>query len=256
MQSRHTNMVDRQSLPEYVRRIAKDDNFSFACHPQVRCFTDCCRMLELSLTPYDALRLRRGTGLSSSELLEKYIIIEQDPGEAFPRCYLTMVDDGKASCVFLERNGCSVYEHRPGACRMYPLGRAVSRTQTDAEEHFIIMQESHCQGFLETAAHTPQSYCVDQQLIRYNQFNDLVVNILQHETIRNGFIPSHQNIEFYLLVLYNLDTFRSLLFENGLDVRITAEQLKTLQDDENLLRFGITLLHERIFAQFSRTLIK
>jgi len=246
--------LDRQQLPEYVRRIGNDDSFSFACHPQVKCFTDCCHMLELSLTPYDVLRLRRGTGLSSSELLEKYIIVEQDPGEAFPRLYLTMIDDGKASCVFLGRNGCSIYEHRPGACRTYPLGRAVSRTQTGTEEHFVIMQEAHCQGFLETAEQTPRSYCVDQQIACYNQFNDLVMGILQHETIRNGYIPSHQNIEFYILVLYNLDTFRSLLFENRLDVNITAEHLKTLQDDESLLRFGITLFHERIFAQFSRTL--
>jgi hypothetical protein len=55
-------------------------------------------------------------------------------------------------------------------------------------------------------------------------------------------------------VLYNLDTFRSLLFENRLDVNMTEEHLKTLQDDESLLRFGITLFLERVFAQFSRTL--
>ncbi len=256
MQSRHTNMVDRQQLPEYVHRIGKDHSFSFACHPQVKCFTDCCRMLELSLTPYDVLRLRQGTGLCSSDVLQRFIIIEQDPGEAFPRLYLTMVDDGKASCVFLGAKGCSIYEHRPGACRTYPLGRAVSRTPTGTEEHFVMMKEAHCQGFLESVEQTPRSYCIDQQLACYYQFNDLVMGILQHEAIRAGFIPSHQNIELYLLVLYNLDTFRSLLFDNRLDVSITAEHLKTLQDDENLLRFGITLLHERIFTQFSRTLVK
>ena len=110
-------------LPRHITKLGRSETFTFSCHKNVKCFTECCRMLELALTPYDVLRLRLATGLTSGQLLDEYIIIEQDQGEPFPRLYLTMVDDGRASCVFVSAQGCTVYPHRPSACRAYPLGR-------------------------------------------------------------------------------------------------------------------------------------
>lgn len=246
-------MAEPTNLPQHISRIDGDAVFSFACHPQVKCFTECCRLLELALTPYDVLRLRQATGLTSEELLAQYIITEQEPGEAFPRLYLSMVDDGRASCVFVGKDGCSVYAHRPGACRTYPLGRAVARTDSGVLEHFVIIQEKHCQGFLEAAQQTPRGYNHAQEVTLYNQFNDAVLEILQHQAIRNGFIPSYQNVELFILALYNLDTFRSALFGDRLDfINLNSKEKEQLQDDENLLKFGISLLREHIFSQFSR----
>lgn len=231
-----------------TNRIDRGKAFVFACHPGVRCFTECCRLLELPLTPYDVLRLRKATGLTSEEVLEKYIICEQDPGEAFPRFFLTMVDDGRASCVFVGRDGCSVYEHRPGACRAYPLGRAVTRTEKGCLEHFVILKESHCQGFLENTEQTPAQYCQDQGLIVYNRFNDAVIEILQHNAIRSGFLPSPRQVELFSLALYNLDTFRRMLLNDHVEhIFLDHNEKMQLQDDENLLTFGITILHKLIF---------
>ncbi len=246
-------MADPTNLPQHISQIDGDAVFSFDCHPQVKCFTECCRLLELALTPYDVLRLRQATGLTSEELLAKYTIIEQDPGEAFPRLYLSMVDDGRASCVFVGKDGCSVYAHRPGACRTYPLGRAVARTDSGVQEHFVIMQEKHCQGFLEAEKQTPRGYSHTQGVALYNQFNDAVLEILQHQAIRNGFIPSHQNVELFILALYNLDTFRGVLLGDRLDfITLNSKEKEHLQDDENLLKFGISFLQKHIFSQFSR----
>ena len=246
-------MPDSEVLPENISRINKDGTFSFSCHPRVQCFTECCRLLDLALTPYDVLRLRLGTGLSSEELLEKFIISEQEPGEAFPRLYLSMVDDGKGSCVFVRNSGCSVYAHRPGACRTYPLGRAVMRGETDIKEYFVIIRERHCLGFNETAKHTPKSYTDDQDLILYNQFNDAMLEIFQHQAIRNGFIPSHQDITLFILALYNLDTFRKTLLDDRLHlVHLNSMEKEQLQnDDERLLKFGIALVKKHIFSQVS-----
>jgi uncharacterized protein len=242
-------MTDLGFLPENISQIDGDEIFSFACHPQVKCFTECCRLLELALTPYDVLRLRQATGLTSEELLARFIITEQEPGEAFPRLYLTMVDDGRASCVFVGKDGCAVYAHRPGACRSYPLGRAVTRTDTGAEEQFVIMKENHCQGFLEAAQQTPRRYSDDQELTLYNQFNDAMMELLQHNAIRSGFIPSQQDVELFILALYNLDTFRKLLFEDRLDnIVLSHMEKEQLQNDENLLNFGIALLHRHVFS--------
>lgn len=245
-------MAGKAHPPEYVTRLDSSDTFTFACHAGVSCFTDCCRMLELALTPYDVLRLRHATGLTSQELLDYYIIVEQDAGEPFPRFYLTMVDDGRASCVFVSPEGCTIYPHRPSACRAYPLGRAAVRTGNGTIiEHFVLMKEAHCRGFQEAGQQTPLQYSLDQELPIYNRYNDAVAQILQHEAIRQGMIPSRKDIEFFTLALYNLDTFRLMLMEGKLVPAILSPQEKDrLQDDEELLLFAIDLLQRQLYGIF------
>jgi len=80
--------MEQPQLPKNVTRITAAESFSFACHPKVACFTDCCRQLELALTPYDILRLKRETDLDSSSFLEQYVIQEQEDEDVFPRFYL------------------------------------------------------------------------------------------------------------------------------------------------------------------------
>jgi Fe-S-cluster containining protein len=209
-------------------------------------------MLELALTPYDVLRLRMATGLTSQELLDNYIIIEQDPGEPFPRFYLTMVDDGRASCVFVADQGCTVYEHRPAACRAYPLGRAVIRDENGTmEEHFVLMKEEHCQGFQEPVVQNAQQYSEGQELLTYNSFNDAAAVILQHDSIRKGFIPSAKQIELFILTFYNIDTFREMVLKDRMDsITLTPTEKNRLGNDEELLLFGIEWLRQQLFAPF------
>lgn len=209
-------------------------------------------MLELALTPYDVLRLRRATGLTSGQLLESHIIMEQDPGEPFPRFYLTMVDDGRASCVFVTRQGCSVYGHRPAACRAYPLGRAVMRQENGTmAEHFVLMKEDHCLGFQEPISQNALMYCRDQELLTYNRFNDAVGAILQHDSIRKGFIPSAKQIDLFVLALYNIDSFRDVVQNDQLDaVALTPTEKNGLLQDEALLLFAVDWLSRQLFAPF------
>jgi len=238
--------------PQNVTRLADEETFTFSCHPGVGCFTECCRMLELALTPYDVLRLRKATGLTSGQLLDRYIITEQEPGEAFPRFYLTMVDDGRASCVFVCDRGCTVYEHRPGACRAYPLGRAVRRSNNgQVDDHFVLIKEDHCLGFQEPVVQNTLAYSADQDLVTYNRFNDAVAAILQHDAVRKGFIPSAGQIDLFVLALYDLDDFRQRIRNCRLDdfILSQAEQTK-LDSDEELLLFGIDWLSRQLFAAF------
>ena len=236
-------------LPEYVTPVNPGSKFSFSCHEGVTCFTECCRLLELALTPYDVLRLRKGTGMSSSKLFEKYIITEHDPEEPFPRFYLTMVDDGRASCAFVAKSGCTVYKHRPAACRTYPLGRAVVRGTHDIpQEHYVLMKEDHCHGFAEGKEQDCEEYTKEQGLGVYNRFNDAVASILQHDTIRKGFVPSQQQVELYTLTLYNIDTFREKIFSDEMaSVQLTASQKRRLQSDEQLLLFAIDWLYKELY---------
>jgi Fe-S-cluster containining protein len=237
-------------LPKNVRRINNEEKFTFACHPAVPCFTECCRKLELALTPYDVLRLKKACGLHSEEFLDRYVIIEQEEYETFPRFYLTMVDDGRESCVFVAKAGCTVYQDRPGACRAYPMGRAAIR-QPDGgmEEFFVILQESHCRGFDEQQEKNAGGYSAEQGLSPYNRFNDAVAVILQHDQIRQGKQLSPEEVEQFILALYNLDRFRTLLFAGSLPATPPLDSAKKdrLLDDEELLLFATDWLKDILF---------
>ncbi len=236
-------------FPESVTPITAGQSFCFSCHPGLSCFTECCRLLELPLTPYDVLRLRYGTGLSSQQLHDQYIIEEQEEHHLFPHYYLTMIDDGRASCVFVDATkGCQIYPHRPGACRAYPLGRAAIRgTNEKITEHHVQIKEPHCHGFSEQKSQTVRQYYQEQGLDDYNRYNDALIPLIQHENIRNGsFTPTTRQQQLYRLALYDIDRFRAILEKETPGLPSCPPEV--LKDDVRLLLFGIELLIKRFFT--------
>ncbi len=245
--------MDGQGPQKHLSWISPGEMFHFLCHREINCFTSCCRELELVLTPYDVLRLRLATGLTSGQLHERYIIEEQGPNDIFPRFYLTMVDDGRASCVFVRSEGCSIYPHRPGACRTYPLGRGTVKRKNCLQEQFVLLREPHCRGFEEEPGQTPQTYMKSQELEPYNRFNDLLAEITQHEQIRQGAKPSAELVRLYKLALFDLDTFREKLRRSKLGISAGLLQLPAEDsDDESLLEFSMNWLKTQLFGQQSR----
>ncbi|WP_456387216.1 YkgJ family cysteine cluster protein [Desulfolithobacter sp.] len=233
--------------------VTQAERFRFACHPGVPCFTECCRQLDLALSPYDVLRLKNNRKLHSGNFLEQFVLIEWEEGMVFPQCYLTMVDDGRASCVFVTRCGCSVYPDRPGACRAYPVGRGVSRGPDGTiQEQFVLVRENHCQGFAEAGEQTPLEYFKDQGLTLYNRYNDEVAGLLQHEQVRLGFRPTRAQLDLFILALYNLDMFRQELSDGRITMKrpLSPGELKGLAgDDEQLLLLGIRWLKQEFFGE-------
>lgn len=237
-------------LPGFVRSLERNEEFNFACHKGVRCFTECCRLLELAITPYDILRLRRATGLHSRIFLEKYVIIEREHDEVFPRLYLTMVDDGRGSCPFVSPDGCSVYYHRPGACRVYPLGRAAKQSVSGGiEERFVLVKEEHCRGFEEEASQTAEQYNIDQGMLDYNSFNDALASLLHNSKALQDFTPTKAQQELFLLALFNLDEWRAMLVQ-GAYPSIDANTAQTMgqSTDEELLLFSVKWLRQSFFG--------
>ena len=241
------------ALPETFQPIDRQTGFRFACHPGVACFTDCCRQLDLALTPYDVLRLKSRLGVTSGDFFERYVIIEWDQRLIFPQCYLTMVDDGRASCVFVGQGGCTVYPDRPGACRAYPVGRgAAAGVAGNVREHLVLVREPHCQGFAEKPEQNPAGYFADQGLDTYTPFNDAVLAVTQHERIMNGFRPSRAQLDQYLLALYNLDACRQEWADGRFSLRrpLSAAELQGVAgDDEQLLRLSICWLRQELFGE-------
>lgn len=83
--------------------------------------SDCCRGMGSSiiLDPLDIVRLACGTGKTFEWLIsEGYMELNVVEGIILPN--IKMDPD----CRFLNEQGrCSIHEHRPGICRLFPLGR-------------------------------------------------------------------------------------------------------------------------------------
>ncbi len=238
-------------LPEHIRRLAPGETFRFRCHPGVPCFTDCCRELDLALTPYDVLRLRQSLGLSSADFFARYALVEQQEGDAFPHVYLGMIDDGRASCPFVSPEGCRVYPDRPGACRTYPLGRAAYLAPDGRQQHFhVLLTEPHCKGFTGAEPLTSEEWVADQDLQPYNMLNDATMAIYQHRRIKDGKRLTPEQADMFLLALYRLDEFRAVVMAPRFQPRAPlsdAERLQLAGDDTALLRFGIRWLESVLF---------
>ncbi|WP_320171996.1 YkgJ family cysteine cluster protein [Maridesulfovibrio sp.] len=226
------------SLPE----LEPGKTFGFACHPQVRCFNACCGDLNLMLTPYDVLRLRRALGHDSKKFIHNHADISRTPGTGFPMCRLRMLDNAKRSCPFVRAEGCSVYENRPGACRTYPLGRA-SRMGENGEviEQFFIVQEPHCRGFEEKKEWTSDEWLKDQGLEAYNAVNDRYMRIM-NRTHQAGAVLDERKLNMAFLALYQVDNFTNFIKDMNVFSRLDVSeerQQAILTDEEECLNFAL-----------------
>lgn len=93
------------------RRERGDAAFSYACHRCLRC----CHDKLIQVNPYEAARLARCIGVSTTEFAARYL----EDG-----VFLRRVERG--ACVFLGPQGCTVHPDRPLVCRLYPIGRHVA----------------------------------------------------------------------------------------------------------------------------------
>lgn len=241
-------------FPDNVTRLCGLKQFSFACHPDVTCFTECCRELDLALSPYDVLRLCKELQMKPAAFIERYVVIEQDENDIFPVLYLGMVDDGRASCPFVGKDGCKVYNGRPGACRAYPVGRGAALDRDGRkQELFVLVREDHCRGFDEPETHTAAEWFEGQGLVEYNKVNDEVLTLLKHEQVGKSLqhLTPEQRDKF-MLALYKLDEFREMVTSPSFqeEFQMNEKEWDTiLADDLSLLRFGIRWLQEILFTE-------
>jgi len=255
------NRVDDMEPPDGDARFLPltGKNFRFRCHRDIACFNRCCAALRLILTPYDILRLKRRLSLPSDRFLDRYTTTVTDLDNRFPRVRLRMDDNAGKTCPFVTPGGCAVYEDRPGACRIYPLGRASASSpgREDANEKFFVVKESHCMGFQEDREWTLKEWLEHEGAAEYNAMNDRWLNIITSSKGlgKGDLIRKHQ---MFFMASYNLDRFRAFLFGSRFFDRfdVTPERKKQLQDDDvELMKFAIEWLRFSLFGEKTMGLI-
>ena len=230
-----------EKLLEGLPIIRPGETFSFGCHPGVDCFNACCADLDLVLSPYDVLRLRRGTALSSRELLRRYTRLSHAPGSGFPILYLLMRDDSSKACQFVTTEGCSVYENRPGPCRIYPLGRGAGLDdQGGLFEKYVLVRESHCHGFAQTRNWTIASWSEDQGISEYDRHNDRTMRLMAK--LQERAVPlSRSEAGLLFLALYRLDDLREMWGSDSLCAQNNLTPPEEIPADDTEL---LVLVHE------------
>ena len=229
--------------------------FRFDCHPEVPCFTECCADLNLALTPYDILRLKNRLNMESAQFLDQYTEPSLDQDHRLPRVRLRMNDGGRKPCPFVTEKGCRVYEDRPSACRIYPLGRATAKSRggtSSVIERFFLVKEEHCKGFDESREWTVVDWTSDQGLDSYQKFNDLWMEIVTHQGSIGTGDAATRNIQMFFMASYNLEAFRRFVFKSSFLQSFevdpdTVERIR--QDEEALLEFAIKWIRFALFGE-------
>jgi Fe-S-cluster containining protein len=162
------------------KALAGEEQFQFACHPEVPCFNECCRDLNQALMPYDLLRLKSALNLTSSEFIARYAAVHTGPASGLPIVSLRFGDTAGRTCPFVSPTGCQVYAHRPSSCRTYPLARMLRRSREDGRitEHYALLQEPHCQGFRQKRYQSVEQWIAGQELAEYNRMNDALMELI------------------------------------------------------------------------------
>ena len=225
--------------------LSPEDDFRFACHDRLDCFTRCCHDITVFLTPYDILRLKKALGISSEAFLHNYtatLVTES----GLPVVLLKMRDGADKRCPFVTRQGCSVYPNRPWSCRIYPLQPENNKaTEMAGREYYSIMDVPFCLGFSENQTPSVATWLEEQGIPIYREMEKLFRNITMNENIKGKKITNRKIQEMYYMAAYDLDRFRRFVFESTFLERFETDpaEMETIKtDDVALYKFAMKWL--------------
>ena len=241
------------SLPAPDKRLYLGNTFRFSCHKTLACFGTCCRNRDLILTPYDVLRLKTALNLHSDDFLIRHTLYRVDPASGFPVITLKMGQSSKRLCPFVTAEGCSVYQDRPTACRLFPLARASGIRQDSAiqDEFFFMLDAPDCLGKQQEKVQNLKEWLSHQGMETYRKVNDKMLDLLFHPKRKRETTLSDAQLQKIIVACYHLDIFREFVFKTKfLDSYLLDERTKARidKDDFELLLFGFSYLRTGLFS--------
>jgi len=236
-----------------TNRVGLNSKFKFKCHKDVKCFTKCCRGINIVLTPYDIIRLKNRLSLTSEEFLAIYTTPQLFEKTDLPVVTLKMGQDDENSCPFVREDGCILYEDRPTTCRYYPLGVAAlsHKEGADDQDFFFFINEPHCLGFEEEKEWTVREWREDQGVDIQDEINaDWTDLVVRKRSFPANVQLTDQSKQMFFMVSYNIDKFKEFVFESSFLDRyeVDPDTLKEIKEDEiALLKFGLKWLKGVLF---------
>lgn len=115
--------MNRSETGKNMILYSANDMARLGCDDCIGCST-CCRGMGQSivLDPYDIFHLQTVTGQTFAQLMQEKIELHVEDGLILPSIRMQENSD---LCGFLDRDErCGIHDHRPGLCRLFPLGRS------------------------------------------------------------------------------------------------------------------------------------
>lgn len=253
------NIDESPFEPSPVAPKTFDENhvIKFRCYKGIECFNACCNSIDITLTPYDILRLKQHLGMTSTEFLKQYTIPFEFDKNSIAGVKL-LPQENSSACQFVTDEGCSVYEDRPTACRYYPVGLLSLRR---ADENFdraswALVKEDHCKGHNEDREITIRDYRKEQGLEEYDEHGHAWrEQILKMKSAGPAIgKPSLASRQLFFMACYDLDRFREFVKSEGFKgtFNLTEDELNSLyEDDMALLKFSDRFIRQVMFGEES-----
>lgn len=248
--------------------LGLDDIFPFDCRKDLDCFNRCCRDINLFLTPYDIMRLKKNLSLSSREFLDRYTTTIYMEEIGHPLVVMKMTGDDKL-CPFSGPDGCRVYPDRPWSCRAFPLepcvgkagdGRPLTPMYSVVKRPFCLgvneknpfLEKGDTGGFPgENNLLTVRAWRERQRTAVYEEMNDLWSQVTLSERFPAGGLDK-SGIQMFFLASYSLDEFAQLVCRQGfLDTyNLKGEEIGTaLHDELSLFKFACRWLRVALLGE-------
>jgi len=253
-----TRLADEAPIPKspvVPAQLSGEAVIQFRCHKGIDCFNACCMNIDIMLTPYDIIRLKRRLGISSTEFLRLYT----EPFE-FGRDSVAGVKykpkEGTNACQFVTDEGCSVYEDRPTACRYYPVGLLSTRRQDENFDRaaYALVKEDHCHGHFEDRRLTIDEYRKEQGLEEYDEKGRLWRQQILKVKSAGPYIGkmSMTSRKFFFMASYDVDRFREFVKSEGFSTTYDVDpdtMARLLTDDIALMEFGDRMIRQIMYAE-------
>ncbi len=243
--------------PVVPTMLGSDASLTFRCHKEIACFNACCKNIDITLTPYDVLRLKKRLDITSNEFLALFTEpYEIDQGD-IAGVKLKPVEGGTA-CQFMTEEGCSVYEDRPTACRYYPVAHISMRRQNEYTDtdHYALVKEAHCLGHEENRTLTIEEYRKEQGVDLYDEMARGWRQLILKKKSAGPAVgkPSKRSLRLFFMVSYDLEGFRHFVTSEGFNeayVLDDALKAELASDDVALMQFGFRFLKQILFGEVS-----
>ena len=246
--------------PVVPTMVADTHVIEFSCHKGIGCWNACCSNIDISLTPYDVLRMKKRLGVTSTEFLKDYTVPYEMEKDGIAGIKFRPIENGTA-CRFMKPEGCDIYSDRPTACRYYPVALLSMRKQDEYvdRDSYAIVKEDHCKGHDEKRSLTIADYRKEQGLEEYDELARGWRQLVLKKKSSGPAIgkPSLRSRQLFFMACYDVDRFREFVFSSSFTNLFELKQEEKdafATDDIALMQFAFRFLRQVMFGEESISL--
>ncbi|MBK9020478.1 MAG: YkgJ family cysteine cluster protein [Sulfuritalea sp.] len=243
--------------PVVPTMVAETHVIEFSCHKGIGCWNACCSNIDISLTPYDVLRMKTRLGITSTEFLKDYTVPYEMEKDGIAGIKFRPIEGGSA-CRFMKPEGCDIYTDRPTACRYYPVALLSMRKQDEYvdRDSYAIVKEDHCKGHYEKRPVTIADYRKEQGLVEYDDLARGWRQLVLKKKSSGPTIgkPTLRSRQLFFMACYDIDRFREFVFAESFNklFELKPEERESFAtDDAALLQFAFRFLRQVMFGEES-----